>query len=131
MRCTVTPDGDRHERNPADLRAACRVRELPDVLGERSLGPPDTWICSAGPTVSRPVAKATSWLGRGQAVPGIQALAGCADEDVPLAAVCTGTVQVGHFGGTDGGACSEPSCHDDGGIGVRGARFAAYFDGLA
>jgi hypothetical protein len=58
------PDGGRHERSPADLRAACRVRELPDVLGERGLGPPDKRICSAGPTVSRLVSKATSWLGQ-------------------------------------------------------------------
>jgi hypothetical protein len=39
-----------------------RVRKLPDVLGERSLGPPHTWTCNAGPTVSRPTSKATSWL---------------------------------------------------------------------
>jgi hypothetical protein len=52
-------------------------------------------------------------------------------QDVPLAAVGAGTVQAGHFGRTDNGACSEPSWHDDGGIGVRGAEFATCFDGLA
>ena len=51
-------------------------------------------------------------------------------KDVPLAAEGVGIVQVGHFGGTDRGACSEPSLHDGSGIGVRGVKFADYFDAL-